>query len=316
MDARATERWRHQHVFLGEHHERNERRTRLVVAITAAMMAVEVVAGRAFGSLALEADGWHMATHAGALGVSALAYAWARKHAQSPRYVFGTGKIGDLAAFASALSLGAIAIWIAVESVRRMLAPQAVSYDQALIVAAVGLLVNVVCAFILVGGHEHTHEHEHAHPHGSEAQHSHDGDQNLRSAYLHVVADALTSVLAIAGLLSGKLLGLAWMDPAVGLVGSVLIARWCVQLVRQSGTVLLDMEHDPELSRRVRAAIEDGTHDHVSDLHVWRVGPGRFAAIIAVVTAEPREPDDYKRRLAPLGQVAHVTVEVHPLSAG
>jgi len=306
MHVHPLERWRHQHDFLGEHHERNERRTRVVIALTLVTMAIEIVAGLAFRSMALLADGWHMATHAGALSIAAAAYAFARKHADSSRYVFGTGKVGDLAGFTSAVLLASVALLIGYESVERLFGAPAVRFDEALLVAVLGLIVNLVCA-VLLGPEGHSHEHEHA----SGAAHAH-VDLNLRSAHLHVLADALTSLFAIVALVLGKYLGLAWMDAVCGLVGALVILRWSVDLMRSAGAVLLDTDCDPELAERIRARLEETQDDRVTDLHVWRVGPGRFAAMASLVSDEAQAPEHYKQRLADLPCLAHVTVEVNP----
>jgi cation diffusion facilitator family transporter len=305
MHVHPLERWRHEHDFLGADHEKNERRTRLVIVLTLVMMVAEVAAGLITGSMALLADGWHMATHAGALALSAAAYAFARRHAKSSRYVFGTGKVGDLAGFASAVCLAAIAALIAFESIEHLLAHPAIRFDEAILVAVIGLAVNLVSALILGPGHEHEHgEHELDHHHAH-------ADHNLRSAYVHVLADALTSIFAIAALLAGKVLGWAWMDPVCGLVGALVILRWSLGLARDAGSVLLDTENDPELAERVRARLEQNG-DRVIDLHVWRVGPGRFAAIVSLVSDDARAPEHYKERLADIVCLAHVTVEVNP----
>ncbi len=305
MHDHPLERWRHEHDFLGADHERNERRTRVVIALTLVMMVAEVAAGLLTGSMALLADGWHMATHAGALALSAAAYAFARRHARSSRYVFGTGKVGDLAGFASAVLLAAIAGLIGFESFQHLLARPAIRFDEAILVALVGLAVNLASAWILGAGHSHAHDHAHGHAHA----HS---DHNLRSAYLHVMADALTSVFAIAALLAGKFLGWDWMDPLCGLLGALVILRWSLALARDTGAVLLDTENDPELAERVRARLEETNGDRVTDLHVWRVGPGRFAAIVSLVSDDPHAPEQYKERLTNIACLAHVTVEVNP----
>jgi cation diffusion facilitator family transporter len=312
MHDHPLERWRHEHDFLGEQHERNERRTRLVIALTLVMMVAEIAAGLFTGSMALLADGWHMATHAGALALSAAAYAYARRHARSSRYVFGTGKVGDLAGFASAVFLAAIAGLIAYESIQHLLARPAIRFDEAIFVAVIGLAVNLASALILGWGHADGHVHAHAHAeHGHRQAHAH-ADHNLRSAYLHVLADALTSVFAIAALLAGKFLGWAWMDPVCGLVGALVILRWSLGLARDAGAVLLDAECDSELARRVRARLEETSGDRVTDLHVWRVGPGRFAAVASLVSDDAQAPEHYKERLADIACLAHVTVEVNP----
>lgn len=311
MHEHRTDQLRHEHVWLGEDHERNERRTWWVVALTLVMMVAEIAGGTVFGSMALLADGWHMATHAGALGIAALAYAYARRHARNARFSFGTGKVGDLAGFASALLLAAVALLIAVESGRRLLAPVSIEFGEAILVATLGLAVNVVSAVLLGGGaHRHDHGHGHEHEHGHGHDHGHGVDPNLRAAYLHVLADALTSVAAIVALLAGRYLGWVWLDPVIGIAGALVIARWALGLMRDTGAVLLDAADDPALARAVRAAIEVGD-ERVSDLHLWRVGPGRHAAIVQLVAAAPLEPQVYKARLAHLPQIVHVSIEAH-----
>lgn len=309
----------HEHVFLGADHGRNMRRTGLVVAITAAMMVIEIVAGTILGSMALVADGWHMATHAAALGIAVLAYGFSARQARNPHFTFGTGKVGDLAAFASAVALMLVALLIGWESGIRFLQPVTVGFDQALLVAVAGLVVNLICAFLLRDdhghhhGHDHGHDHHHAEHHGH-AEHGHNhhdnggADNNLRAAYLHVVADALTSVLAILALLAGSLFGWLWMDPLMGIVGALVIARWSIGMLRQSGGVLVDYVGD-RLPNQIRQKIEDGSA-RVVDLHVWRVGPGHHAAIIALDDTTPKGPEDYKARLASIEGLSHVTVEV------
>jgi cation diffusion facilitator family transporter len=288
----------------------------MVVALTAAMMLVEIVAGLAFGSMALLADGVHMMTHAGALTIAAAAYAYARRHASDPSFSFGTGKIGDLASFASAIVLGVVALLVAYESVMRLYSPTPILFDEAILVATVGLAVNVVSAWVLGGGshhHDHDHAHGHSHDHDDHAHHdAHDSihrDHNLRAAYIHVLADAATSVLAIGALLSGRYLGLTWLDPVMGIVGALLIGQWSVGLMRNSGAVLTDAVPDPHLAERIRERLEAGS-DRVADLHLWRVGPGHTAVVIAIVSDEPHEPDHYKRRLHDLAGLSHITVEV------
>lgn len=318
MHSHSLDAWRHDHLFLGADHARNERRTRWVVALTAAMMAVEIAGGLAFGSMALLADGLHMATHAGALGVAALAYRYARRHARDPRFAFGTGKLGDLAGFASALVLAVVSVGIGWESVVRLLNPVAIAYDEAIAIAVVGLAVNIASAWLLHDGghhgHDHGHHHGHAHDHDDDHGHGHHGhhdrDHNLRAAYFHVLADAVTSVGAILGLLAGRIYGWAWMDAVMGIVGGVMIARWSWGLLRDSGAVLLDAVPDPGLAEAIRGRLETGG-DRIADLHLWRVGPGHAAAIVALVSDRPQPPASYKARLGGLAGLSHVTVEVN-----
>ncbi|WP_375398908.1 CDF family Co(II)/Ni(II) efflux transporter DmeF [uncultured Sphingomonas sp.] len=305
MHADTIEHHRHSHVFLGEAHDANQRRTTWVVALTAGMMVVEILAGWITGSMALLADGMHMATHAGALGAAALAYRFARRRSDDPRFTFGTGKVGDLAGFASALILALVAIGIAVESVRHLLSPVAIAYGEALWIAALGLAVNLASAWLLGGGHDHGHAHHH-----HDGDHAHQHDNNLRSAYFHVLADALTSVLAIGALLAGLYLGWRWMDAAMGIVGAAVIARWSWSLLRETGVVLVDATADPALAEEIREAIEDGDAA-ITDLHVWRVGPGRYATIVSLVAAEPLAPSAYAERLRIHDELVHITVEPH-----
>lgn len=309
MHAHRTEDLEHDHVFLGEHHDRNARRTWWVVALTLVMMVGEIGAGTLFGSMALLADGWHMGTHAGALALAGFAYWFARRHARNTRFSFGTGKVGDLAGFASAVILGIVALIIAAESGERLLAPVTIAYDEAILVAVLGLVVNIVSALLLRHDHDHDHD-DHDHDHDDGRPHSHAVDQNLRGAYLHVLADALTSIAAITALVLGRWLGWTWLDPVIGLAGALLIARWSVGLMRDTGAVLLDAVNNPALARAVRAAIEIDDA-RVGDLHLWHVGPGRYAAIVSLIVADPQEPEVYKARLAHLPQVVHVSIEAH-----
>lgn len=302
----------HDHNFLSASHDRNERRTRYVVALTAAMMIVEIAAGIWTGSMALLADGIHMATHAGALGVAAFAYWFARRHADNPRYTFGTGKVGDLAGFASALVLAIFAIGIAVESIQRLVSPLAIAYTEAIWIAVLGLAVNLVSAWLLGADHHHGHGHEHGH-HGHHEPDHHDhahADNNLRSAYFHVLADALTSVLAIAALLAGRYLGWIWMDAAMGVVGAIVIGRWSWTLMRDTAAVLVDADAGLERYEEVREALEDGDAA-VGDLHIWRIGPGKYAVIASLVAGNPLRPEDYASRLAVHAEYVHVTIAVH-----
>lgn len=300
---------RPEHVFLGAGHERAEARTRLVTWLTAAFMVVEIVAGIAFGSMALLADGVHMATHAAALGMAAGAYWLARRHARDTRFTFGSGKFGDLAAFASALILGLIGLGVGAESIMRLYAPVGIKYTEAIIVAAIGLLINIVSAFIL---QEQPHEHSHAHgtDHDHAHDHAHDRDHNLRAAYMHVIADAATSVLALIALLAGLYFGARWFDPAVGVLGAVMIVRWSYQLLRDSSLVLLDAEDDPKLAGEIRATL-DGMGVKVADLHLWRLGPGHRGLIVSLVSPVERPADDFKNALTRrYASLSHVTVEI------
>ncbi|WP_332818272.1 CDF family Co(II)/Ni(II) efflux transporter DmeF [Sphingopyxis sp.] len=300
----------HNHVFLGKRHDENAQRTLWVVALTAVMMVGEIAAGLAFNSMALLADGFHMATHAGALGIAAIAYAYAKRHAYGRRYSFGTGKVGDLAGFASALVLGLVALGIAYESLMRLFDPSPVAFAEATVIAVIGLGVNIASALLLGHGHSHGHDHSHDHHHDDahdhDHEHPHEQDNNLRSAYLHVVADALTSVLAIAALLGGRYLGWVWLDPAMGVVGAVVIAVWAWSLLRDTGAVLLDAT-DAALETEIRKLVEEPGDAKIIDLHVWRVGPAAHSAIISVVGAT-REA--ICQRVKPVHGIEHLTVEI------
>ncbi|MDK1492307.1 CDF family Co(II)/Ni(II) efflux transporter DmeF [Sinorhizobium sp. 7-81] len=318
--ARLSASSDHDHVFLGENHQRNERRTWFVIALTATMMVAEIAAGTYYGSMALVADGWHMSTHAAAMLIAALAYLFARRNARNRRFTFGTGKLGDLAGFASAIVLALIALLIGWESLVRLMNPVAISFPQAISVAVFGLVVNLVSAWLLRDDHSHhQHGHDHHQQHdGRDHAHSavgHGRDNNLRAAYLHVLADALTSILAIVALAAGSLYGWLWLDPLMGVVGALVIARWSAGLIRDAGSVLLDyIPAGEDLPGQIRAAIErDG--DRITDLHVWQLGPGHHGAIVSLVTKSPQSPSLYRDKLRHLHELSHVTVEVERLAA-
>lgn len=297
--------WQHEHVFGQDQVKAGERRTLLVVLLTAAMMLVEIAAGIAFGSMALLADGLHMASHATALGISVLAYVYARRLAGDPRYSFGTGKVNALAGFASAVLLVIFAAAMAWESIARLLDPVPIALDQALVVAVAGLMVNGASAWILAAPRHHDHGHHHDH-----GRHGHRHDHNLRAAYLHVLADALTSLLAIVALLAAKFFAATWLDPVMGVVGAALVTRWSVGLLRQTSRVLLDAQLAGDATGRLREAIEAEGDDRVADLHLWSIGPGIQAAAIVVVSDAPRSPDHYRSLIPSDLHVVHATVEV------
>lgn len=291
----------HDHVFLGSAHDENAKRTLWVVALTVVMMVGEITAGYITGSMALLADGFHMATHAGALGIAAAAYGYAKRHASSQRYSFGTGKVGDLGGFASALILGMVSLGIGIESVMRLLQPTEVQFGTATLIAIAGLIVNIVSALLL--GHGHSHDHVgHAH---------HGHDNNLKSAYTHVIADALTSVLAIAALLAGQYLGWVWLDPVMGIVGAIVIARWAWTLMGVTAGVLLD-QTDVHVAEEIRELVEKPGDATITDLHVWRVGPQAHAAIVSVLGKATANADSIRERLKPVHEVSHLTVEFRP----
>lgn len=316
------DRYTHDHLFLGAGHDANARRTLWVVLLTAAMMVGEIIAGYLTGSMALLADGFHMATHAGALGVAAIAYSYARRHARDPRFSFGTGKVGELAGFASALVLGVIALGIGVESVMRMLQPINVAFTEATIVAVAGLAVNIVSAFLLGHSHDHSHgpshghahdHHDHDHHHDDQGHdhhhHGHGHDNNLRAAYIHVLADALTSVLAIIALLSGRYFGWVWLDPVMGIVGAIVIARWSWSLMRDTAWMLLDRTDD-HVAEEIRELLETPGDVKIADLHVWKVGPDAHAGIVSVVADGSLDAAALRQRLQPVHELRHLTLEL------
>jgi cation diffusion facilitator family transporter len=317
MHSHSIDNFRHSHVFLGDAHERNERRTWAVIAICAAMMVAEIVGGWWFGSVALIADGLHMSTHTGALLIAALAYSYSRRYAHDSRLAFGTGKLGDLAAFTSAIALAMIALLIGYESITRFVFPVPIAFDQAIPIAALGLGVNLLSAYLLRGEHEHDHGHEYHHVHDEDHDHAHDAhghaaihaDHNLRAAFVHVMADAAVSVLVIVGLLLGRQFGWLFMDPLMGLIATVVILSWSWTLVRSAGAILIDACPNPALAGKITARLEQHG-DRVSDLHLWRIGPGHLAAIVALVSDDPHAPAFYKQRLAGLPGLSHITIEV------
>jgi cation diffusion facilitator family transporter len=301
----------HSHSFGQDQRRRGEVRTLAVIGITACMMVVEVGTGILSGSMALLADGLHMASHAAALGISAFAYAYTRKHAHNAMYSFGTGKVNALGGFSGAVLLAVFALFMAWESVARLVRPTDIAFNQAILVAVLGLVVNGACVFIL-GADDGEHHHDQGREGG---EHSHRHDHNLRSAYLHVLADALTSMLAIVALLAAKYLGLIWMDPVMGIVGALLVTKWSVGLLRTTSGVLLDRQGPDELQRTVTESIEADGDSKVVDLHLWSVNPEAYAAVISVVARHPATPEAYKARIPNDLGLAHVSVEVHPSQA-
>jgi len=323
--------WHHDHTFGQERRRPGETRTLVVIAITLLMMVIEVAAGFLFGSMALLADGLHMASHAAALGISALAYWYARRHARDERYSFGTGKVNALGGFAGAILLAVFALLMAVHSVERMIHPVDISFNQAIFVAVLGLLVNGACALILNHRHEpgdapgperhlaHAFQHGHDDLHADTHEHSHahgqfvGPDHALRAAYLHVLADALTSLLAIGALLAGKWLGMTWMDPLMGIVGALLVSHWSLGLLRSTSAVLLDQQAPTPLVEAIRQHLERDDATRLADIHLWSIGPGLYALELVIVARDPQAPDYYKARLPGGVNLAHVAVEVHAL---
>jgi cation diffusion facilitator family transporter len=296
---------KHGHRFHTAAEGTSERRTYVVIALTASMMVIEIVAGKLFGSMALLADGWHMGTHAAALSITAFAYTYARRHANDPVYTFGTGKVGVLGGFASALVLAVIALLMAWESGKRLIHPVEIRFDEALLVAFVGLIVNLLSAYLLM------HRPGSRHLRNGEGFSAHRHDHNLRAAYLHVLADALTSLLAIVALLFVRSFGWVRMDPLMGMAGAAIIGRWSYGLLRDTGKILLDAEAHTETIAAIRSTLEAESDNRISDLHLWRVGPHDFAAIVTVSTHDPKPPEHYKALLSGFDALSHITVEVH-----
>lgn len=313
MATPTSDRWQHSHQF----HTSNlgaERKTRLAVWLTAVMMVAEIAGGWFFNSMALLADGWHMSSHALALGLSLLAYAAARRYAGDRRFAFGTWKIEILGGYSSALLLLGVAGLMTFQSVQRLLAPGPIHYDEAIFIAAVGLAVNLICAWLLRDEHHHHDHHHHGHDHHHDHGHHHH-DLNLRSAYLHVMADAATSVLAIIALLAGKLWGAGWLDPVMGLVGALLVALWARGLLRDTGRVLLDAEMDAPVVEEIREVVAQlPVPASITDLHVWRVGKDQYACILGLATRGALNADSVRQALGVHEELAHVTVEVNRLA--
>jgi cation diffusion facilitator family transporter len=329
---------RHGHYFLGDAHEHNERKTWIVIAITTTMMIAEIVGGIWFGSVALIADGLHMSTHTGALLIAALAYSYSRRYVHDHRFAFGTGKLGDLAAFSSAIVLAMVALIIVYESIERFFHPVEIAFREAIPIAFLGLAVNLVSAFLLRDdhhhhghghdhehgrdhdhdddhdhghhhAHHHAHDHDHGHDHGHDRQAAYRRDNNLRAAFVHVATDVVVSVLVIVGLFAARALDWLWIDPAVGLLGAAVVGIWAFNLLRSAAAVLLDMSPDPTLPKKIADRLEQNG-DRIFDLHLWRIGPGHVAGIVSLVSSQPQVPSVYKSRLADLRSLSHVTIEV------
>jgi cation diffusion facilitator family transporter len=304
MPIHDLEKWRHKHDFTVIH-EKGERRTLLVLIITALTMVVEIAAGTIFGSMALLADGWHMGTHAAAFAITIFAYRYSKRHADNRDFTFGTGKVSVLGGFASAVALAVIALVMGFESIHRFFEAPHIRFNEAISVAILGLLVNLLCAALLQVGQMHSHQHAHA-----TGDHHHH-DHSLKGAYLHVLADALTSVLAIAALSFGKFLGWHWLDPLMGIVGALIIGRWSYGLLRETSGILLDKSIAANHARNIQSKIESDPDSRVSDIHIWKVGPADYAAIVSIVTHDPKSPAHYKCLLHEFNRLSHVTIEVN-----
>jgi cation diffusion facilitator family transporter len=323
MHTETLNRLQHDHNF-AIINRKGERRTRLVLVLTLLTMILEIGTGMIFGSMALLADGWHMGTHVAAFMITLYAYRYSRAHAHDQTFAFSSGKVGVLGGFASSVALGVVALMMAIESGERLLAPRFIQFDHALMVAGFGLFINFVCALLLKDSHQHRHSHSHVHGHGHDhhdhAHHEHHSDHNLRAAYFHVLADALTSVLAIIALFSGKIYGWNWLDPVMGIVGALIISRWSFALMKETSPILLDESIALKHKTAIKDIIENDADNRIADLHVWRIGPDHFAAIISVVSHQPKAPEYYKalllqpqnlKRYGDGLRLAHITVEVH-----
>ena len=298
MHIHLLDKWKHSHDFVVIH-EKGEKRTKQVLVLTALTMVGEIIAGSAFGSMALLADGWHMGTHSVAFAITIFAYHYSKKHAQDNQFTFGTGKVSVLGGFASAVALAAVAIFMAIESIERFITPSVIQFNEAIAVAFLGLAVNIICAFLLSGHHDTSHDHAHHH------------DHNIRGAYLHVLADALTSILAIIALFFGKYFGWNWLDPCMGIVGALLITRWSYGLLKDTSSILLDKNIIVEKTREIVQTIESDTDNRVSDIHVWKIGPADYAAMISIVTHFPKDSAYYKSLLTEYKELSHITIEVN-----
>ena len=309
MHTKTTRQWQHDHIFGQDKVRPGERGTLWVILITATMMVIEITAGLVYGSMALLADGLHMASHTAALGITTIAYVYTRRCAADSRFCFGTGKVNAFAGYTSAVLLAMFALLMAWESINRLFNPVEIAFNQAIVVAVLGLIVNGA-SMIILGGHHHGHDHEHQHadPHHHGHEHT---DHNLRAAYLHVLADALTSLLAIFALLAGKFMGLNWMDPVMGIVGAILVARWSLGLIRDTSGILLDHQAPGVMLEQTRAAIESVDDIRIADLHIWSIGPGIYSAILAVVSDTPKQPEYYKSLIPKDLGIVHTIVEVH-----
>ncbi|MBE9561532.1 MAG: cation transporter [Proteobacteria bacterium] len=295
MHTHTLNKWQHNHNFVTAH-EHGERRTLQVLILTALTMMVEIIAGSIFGSMALLADGWHMGTHVVAFMITIFVYRYARKHANDPAFTFGTGKVSILGGFASAIALAVVALVMVIESTQRIFNPQIIQFNEAIAVAVLGLLINIISAFILKDNHHH-HGHEH--------------DHNLKAAYFHVLADALTSLLAIIALFAGKYYGWNWLDPVMGIVGAIIITRWAYGLLKETSPILLDSSIEEEYKEAIKNTIEQDSDNLIADLHIWKVGANHYAAIISVVTHFPKPSEHYKQLLQDFDKLSHITIEIN-----
>jgi len=317
----SVAKWQHSHGF-ANHNSAGEKNTRYVLYLTVITMVAEIVAGTVYGSMALLADGWHMGTHAAAFMITLFAYAYARKHADNPAFTFGTGKVSVLGGYTSAIALGLVALIMLAESAMRFIHPEQIQFNEAILVAVLGLTVNLFSALLLKDHHGHDHGHSHSHTDSHNHSHVHHPmenhdykharhDHNLRAAYFHVLADALTSILAIGALLFGKYMGLTWLDPLMGIVGAAIISRWAWGLIQQTSPILLDAGVTPSLPEQIKATIEAVPDHQVVDLHIWRVSADHHALLVSIVSHSPKEVAYFNQLLAQFSELSHITIELH-----
>ncbi|MFT5880351.1 MAG: cation diffusion facilitator family transporter [Moritella sp.] len=317
VNSQALAQWQHSHNYVSTNPQ-GEQRTYYVLLLTLVTMFAEIIAGSVYGSMALLADGWHMGTHAAAFMLTIFTYRYAKKHANNANFAFGTGKVSVLGGFTSAIALGLVALFMVIESVQRLFSPQEIQFNEAIFVAVIGLVVNIVSVFLLHGHHDHDdHHHDHSHSHSHQHDnHHHDHapqhkDHNLAAAYFHVLADALTSVLAIVALIFGKYYGLHWLDAMMGIVGAVIISRWSLGLLRQTSPILLDNSIDQEYQSQITTSLEADSDNKITDIHIWKVSADHYAAIISLATQTPKPADYYKQLLANYDKLSHLTIEVN-----
>ena len=310
MHTSKLDNWKHNHDFSIDG-SRGEQKTKIVIAITVVMMLAEIIGGVVYGSMALLADGWHMGTHVAAFGITIFAYRYAKKHQESSRFSFGAGKVTVLGGFASSIALLVVALVMAIESLMRLIEPHQIYYNNAIIVAVIGLVINGICAVILHGTHDHGHHHNHDHSHDMHDDHKPHHDHNLKAAYMHVLADALTSITAIMGLLMAKYFGWVFMDAFMGIVGCLVITKWAFGLLKESSPLLLD-QTNVELSSKITSLLENDSENRIVDLHVWRVSPHHHCAIVSIVTHSPEDPSCYKKRIEHLNGLSHISIEINP----
>lgn len=312
MHTHSLNDWQHGHNFANIH-KKGERRTKMVLVLTFFTMLVEVVAGIIYGSMALLADGWHMGTHVAAFLIAIIAYRYSRIHAHDDTFAFSTAKVSLLGGFASSIALGVVALFMILEAVQRIFMPHLIHFDESIAVAGFGLGINLICA-LLLQNHEHdhaAHKHSQAKPAKHDKHETHHHDHNLKAAYMHVLADALTSVLAITALLAGKYYAWNWLDPVMAIVGGLVISHWSYSLIKETAPVLLDESITPEYKQAIITVLESDADNRIADLHIWRVGPQHYAMIAALITATPKTPLYYKALLSEFHKLKHITIEVN-----